>query len=317
MAKIMTTFPLKERHLKLIMEMGQLEVKVFPNIREASPYLKNTEILLTYGEDLTPEILSEATNLKWIQVISAGLDKMPFAYLKTRPDILITNARGMHGGPMAEFTIGAILLLARKNVEILENQKKHLWDRSIRVEEIAGATLGIVGVGSIGQTIAKRAKAFDMRVLGLNTDGRPVDGVDIMYARSGLHDLLSQSDYVVVVTPLTPTTRDMFGQAEFKVMKPSAYFINIGRGELVQEEALLKALHEKWIRGALLDVFREEPLPPKSPLWDAPNCVIIPHLSGRSPKYIERAMEIFRYNLSVYLQKQGEFMNVINVHKGY
>ncbi|MFZ5753507.1 MAG: NAD(P)-dependent oxidoreductase, partial [Bacillota bacterium] len=215
MAKIMTTFPLKERHLKLIMELGQLEVKVFPNIKEASPYLKSTEILLTYGEDLTPEILSEATNLKWIQVISAGLDKMPFAYLKTRPDILITNARGMHGGPMAEFTIGAILLLARKNVEILENQKKHLWDRSIRVEEIAGATLGIVGVGSIGQTIAKRAKAFDMRVLGLNTDGRPVDGVDVMYARSGLHDLLSQSDYVVVVTPLTHATRDMFGQAEF------------------------------------------------------------------------------------------------------
>ncbi|QNB46206.1 D-2-hydroxyacid dehydrogenase [Thermanaerosceptrum fracticalcis] len=317
MAKIMTTFPLKERHLKLIMELGQLEVKVFPNIKEASPYLKSTEILLTYGEDLTPEILSEATNLKWIQVISAGLDKMPFAYLKTRPDILITNARGMHGGPMAEFTIGAILLLARKNVEILENQKKHLWDRSIRVEEIAGATLGIVGVGSIGQTIAKRAKAFDMRVLGLNTDGRPVDGVDVMYARSGLHDLLSQSDYVVVVTPLTHATRDMFGQAEFRVMKPSAYFINIGRGELVQEEALLKALHEKWIRGALLDVFREEPLPPESPLWDAPNCVIIPHLSGRSPKYIERAMEIFRHNLSVYLRKQGEFMNVINVHKGY
>lgn len=317
MIKIITTFPLKEKHLAPILEMGELEVKVNQDIQEAKSHLKTAEILLTYGEDLTPEILAEAQNLRWIQVISAGLDKMPFAYLKTRPEILLTNAKGMHGGPMAEFTMGAILLLARKNVEILENQKKHRWDRSIRVEEIAGATLGIVGVGSIGQTIAKRAKAFEMRVLGLNTDGRPVDGVDVMYARSSLHDLLRQSDYVVVVAPLTPATRDMFGEGEFKAMKPSAYFINIGRGELVQEEALLKALNEKWIRGALLDVFREEPLPPDSPLWDAPNCVIVPHLSGRSPRYIERAMEIFRHNLSVYLQNKGEFMNVINVHKGY
>ncbi len=317
MNKITTTFPLKEKHLAPILGMGEVEVEVYSSIEEARNRLKDTEILLTYGEDLSPEVLAKSQNLRWIQVISAGLDKMPFEYLKTRPDILVTNARGMHGGPMAEFTIGAILLLARKSLEILENQKKHLWDRSVRVEEIAGAVLGIVGAGSIGQTIARKAKVFDMKVLGLNTDGRPVEGIDVMYARSGLHDLLRESDYVVVVTPLTPATRDMFGEAEFRAMKPSAYFINIGRGELVQEDALLKALHEKWIRGALLDVFRQEPLPADSPLWDAPNCVVVPHLSGRSPKYIERAMEIFRHNLNVYLKKQGHFINVVDVHKGY
>lgn len=314
---LVTTCPVSDKHVARIQAIADdLEIRVHASIEEARNDLGVAEILITYGEDLTPEIIEQCTNLKWIHVISAGLELMPFPAIAER-NILVTNARGIHKGPMAEYTLGMILMFSRRFVELYQNQMKQTWDRSIRIDELAGQTLGVIGAGSIGSEIAIRAKAFGMKTIGVATRAREQAGFDRVLDRSGLDELLSTSDYVVVITPLTEATRGMIGEREIGLMKPNAVLINIARGLVVDEQALLTALQEKKIRGAGLDVFVEEPLAADHPFWSLENCVVTPHLSSRSPKYMERAQEIFRDNLSVYLNGQGEMINVIDVKKGY
>lgn len=314
---LLTTCPVSERHVAVIRQIApDLEVRVCKSIEEASAHLADAEILLTYGEDLTAERIAACTNLRWIHVISAGLELMPFPALAER-NILVTNARGIHKGPMAEYTLGLILMFSRRFVELYQNQQKRLWDRTIRIDELAGQTLGIIGAGAIGTEIAKRAKAFGMRTLGVATSQRAVEGMDEMFDRSGLDDVLQQSDYVVVIVPLTEETHNLIGAREIGLMKESAVLINIARGQVVDEAALLQALQERTIRGAGLDVFVEEPLPESHPFWGLDNVVLTPHLSSRSPKYMERAQEIFQHNLRAYGAGAGEMINVIDVQKGY
>jgi len=314
---LVTTCPVSDKHVARIQAIAtDLEIRVNASIDEAQNDLDAAEILITYGEDLTPEILDRCTNLKWIHVISAGLELMPFPAIAKR-NILVTNARGIHKGPMAEYTLGMILMFSRRFVELYQNQLKQTWDRTIRIDELAGQTLGVIGAGSIGSEIAIRAKAFGMKTIGLATTAREQAGFDLVMDQSGLDELLATSDYVVVITPLTEATRGMIGEREIGLMKPSAVLINIARGLVVDEEALLTALQAKKIRGAGLDVFVEEPLAADHPFWGLDNCVVTPHLSSRSPKYMERAQEIFRNNLSVFLSGQGEMINVIDVKKGY
>ncbi|NLW23902.1 MAG: D-2-hydroxyacid dehydrogenase [Clostridia bacterium] len=300
--------PILEKYPELIFEYGPIE--------EVKDKLKEAEILITYGEDLTAEIVKECKSLKWMMVVSAGLDKLPFEQLMAQ-NILVTNAKGIHKIPMAEHTLALMLQDSRRLVPMLDNQRKSLWDRTLRVAELAGKTLVIVGVGAIGEEIARKAKAFDMQVIGVNRSGKSVPYVDRIFKNDDLLKAFELADYVVVVTPLTPETKDLFGEKEIKAMPENCYFINIARGHVVQDEALLKALKEGWIRGAALDAFREEPLPADSPLWQAPNLIITPHLAGRSPFYMKRAMEIFKHNLEVYYTGEGEMLNVVNLERGY
>jgi phosphoglycerate dehydrogenase-like enzyme len=314
---LVTTCPVSEKHVIRMREVAPLlTVRVFPSIAEAEEHLSEAEILLTYGEDLTEEIIQRCAKLKWIMVISAGLELMPFPAIAQR-GILVTNARGIHKGPMAEYALGVILMFSRRFVELYRNQLARRWDRTIRMDELAGQTLGVIGAGAIGSEIAARAKAFGMRTLGMATTKRPMEMFDETFGRDGLEEVLSRSDYVVVITPLTEETRGMIGEREIGLMKESAVLINIARGAVVDEAALLKALQEKKIRGAGLDVFEEEPLPEDHPFWGLDNVVLTPHLSSRSPKYMERAQEIFRHNLAIYLGQPGEMINVIDVKKGY
>jgi phosphoglycerate dehydrogenase-like enzyme len=314
---LLTTCPVSARHVEAIREIApDLDIRVFKSIDEASQDLADAEIMITYGEDITPDWIAKCPKLKWIQVISAGLELMPFPEIDAR-GILVTNARGIHKGPMAEYTLGMILMFSRRFVELYQNQQKRLWDRTIRIDELSGQTLGIVGAGAIGSEIAKRAQAFGMHTLGVAATRREVDGVDEMFDSSGLDEVLQRSDYVVVIVPLTDGTRGLIGAREIGLMKESAVLINIARGLVVDENALLTALQEKKIRGAGLDVFVEEPLPEDHPFWGLDNVVVTPHLSSRSPKYMERAQEIFRNNLRVYKGGAGEMINVIDTKKGY
>ncbi|MGZ4112019.1 MAG: D-2-hydroxyacid dehydrogenase, partial [Tumebacillaceae bacterium] len=269
------------------------------------------------GEDLTDEIIERCTALKWIQVISAGLELMPFAAIAKRGDILVTNARGIHILPMAEYALGMILLFSRRFLDMYQNQLQRNWDRSVRIDELGDQTLGVIGAGAIGSEIAKRAQAFGMHTLGVATTKREQPYFDEMFDRSEMDEVLKRSDFVVVVTPLTPQTEGLIGAREIGLMKQTAVLINIGRGQVVEEAALLHALQERTIRGAGLDVFVEEPLPADHPFWGLDNCVLTPHVSARSPKYMERAQEIFRRNLEAFLGGEGELINVIDVEKGY
>lgn len=318
MVRIYTTCPLSQKHVDSIMEIHQdIQVKVFPSIDHAWDYLPEGEVMITYGEDLTEEAIREAKGLNWIQVISAGLEKMPMQAIKER-GILVTNARGIHRVPMSEYTLGAMLAIERRSYIFYDLQKEVKWDRSVRIGELEGKTLCIVGLGAIGQEIAKKAKVFNMRVIGIKNTPEALEFVDRVGDTSQLHDMLRESDYVVVTVPLTPLTRGMFGRREFESMKGDAWFINISRGEVVDQEALIDALTRKSIGGAVLDVYTPEPLPGDSPLWKLDNVIMTPHVSGRSRRYMQRAMEIFRHNLKVYLGISGERMvNVIDPDKGY
>lgn len=314
---LITTCPVSDRHVAKMKEIASsLDVRVFPSIADAKEQLHEAEILITYGEDLTAEIVRSCTSLKWIHVLSAGLELMPFAQIQQQ-NILVTNARGIHTGPMSEYAIGLILMFSRRFVEMFHNQRAHNWDRSIRIDELDGQTLGVIGAGAIGSKIAERAKLFGMRTLGVATSRRDLPEFDEIFDQKGLDEVLTRSDYVVVIVPLTEETDGMIGAREIGLMKESAVLINIARGQVVDEAALLTALQEKKIRGAGLDVFQQEPLPEDHPFWELDNVVLTPHISSRSPKYMERAQGIFLHNLAIYSGAAGTMQNVIDLKKGY
>ncbi|WCK55357.1 D-2-hydroxyacid dehydrogenase [Aneurinibacillus sp. Ricciae_BoGa-3] len=316
--KIVSTAKMNDRHQEALRsEFPHYTFEFFGNMAQAEEQVNQADILLTYGEDLTAEITGKMKSLKWIQVLSAGLDFMPFKELEAR-DILVTNARGIHKIPMAEYTMSVMLQVARESNLLYENQKEHKWDRTVRVSELYGKTIGIVGVGAIGEEIAKRAKAFGMRVVGVTRSGTPKEACHEMYRQADLVDILPLCDYVAVIVPLTEETRHLIGHKELAALKESAVLINIARGPVVDEEALARHLKERRIKAAVLDVFTEEPLPESSVFWELDNCIVTPHLSGRSPLYMERALEIFRQNLqSLDKGKLNAMINRIDCSKGY
>jgi phosphoglycerate dehydrogenase-like enzyme len=271
---------------------------------------------MTYGEDLTEEIIAECHCLRWIMVLSAGLEKMPMAALLER-GIFVTNARGIHATPMSEYVMAVLLQLTRKTDTFMALQREKRWDRTVRVDELAGKSLVIAGAGAIGEAIAHKAKAFAMRTVGVNTSGKPRPGFDVIFPSSRLHEALAEGDFVVLTVPLTEKTRGWIGAEELAAMKPSAWLINIARGAVVREADLLAALQNGTIAGAVLDVFEQEPLPESHPFWTMPNVILTPHISGRSPLYMTRALEIFRHNLRVYLNGGGNFINLIDLARGY
>lgn len=281
--------------------------------------LEQADILITYGEDVTSELISEMPQLKWVQVISAGLELIPFEILQER-SILLTNARGIHRIPMSEYTLGMILQLARQHYAFYEQQKERNWDRTtLRIDEIYGRTLGIVGLGAIGGEIAKKAKAFGMNVLGLRRragDIAETEYIDEFIPVEEKQRIFREADYVVLLLPHTPETEHFVGADELALMKESAYLINIARGKIVDEAALVQALEQRKIAGAVLDVFQEEPLPTEHPFWHLDNVILTPHVSGRSPRYMERALEIFTHNLRHY-PEQEDMQNVIPLSRGY
>ncbi|MDN4527604.1 D-2-hydroxyacid dehydrogenase [Fictibacillus fluitans] len=286
------------------------------SISEAQSNLKNAEILITLGEDLNREYLEEAVHLKWIMVISAGMDRMPFQVIKEK-GILVTNARGIHKTPMAEYTLGMMLQTARQAKTLIKHQEQRIWDRSVPMSEISGRVIGILGAGAIGSEIARLSKAFGMTTLGFNRSGEDVEYVDRMYSERELDSILQESDYLVSVLPATEETRGFLSHEHFRLMKKSAVFINIGRGTTVVQEDLKLALEQGEIAHAVLDVFEEEPLPAEHPLWNMDNVTITPHLSGISPLYQYRAIQLFAENLEKYKKKDPDLANIVAVERGY
>lgn len=277
--------------------------------------MREAEVLLTYG-NAAASFIRRMPNLKWIQVLSAGIEKLPLEEIRQK-GIMLTNARGIHGIQMAEYTLAMILNLVRRNYIIYENQQKKIWDNRVRVDEAYGKTMGILGLGSIGTEIAQRAKAFGMRVIALRRQARVAPKcVDELIPFEDREKLFQESDFLVVLLPTTPETINFIGAKELGMMKDSAYLINIARGAVVDEEALVRSLQEGTIAGAVLDVFAEEPLPREHVLWTLPNVIITPHHAGLSPKYMERALAIFHDNLMAYPDKQ-EMRNIIDLERGY
>jgi phosphoglycerate dehydrogenase-like enzyme len=290
-----------------------------------------TEVLYTFY--LPRTALELSPKLRWVQLHSAGADHL-LDHPLLQTGLSVTTTSGIHAVPIAEYVFASLLAYRWRVPLWTECQRSSKWPsdrwRLYARPELRDATLGIVGYGSIGREVGRLARAFGMRVLALRRstqkaeDGYTLDNSgdpkglapERFFPSEGLHDMLAECDYVVIALPLTPATRHFIGEAELRALKPDAYLVNIARGPIVDEDALIRALQQGWIAGAGLDVFEEEPLPGDSPLWHLENVLISPHVAGFTPRYDERATALFAQNLARYLQGDP-LLNLVDSNLGY
>jgi phosphoglycerate dehydrogenase-like enzyme len=280
--------------------------------------LGEADVLFTFN--LPDHLLARAPRLKWIQFSSAGVDQTAGLGLESS-DIILTTASGIHARPMSEYVLGAMLMFAHRFPRAMRQQSDHVWKR-YATGELAGKTVGIVGYGHIGQAVARLALAFGMEVLA--TQRRVSDPCDAdveggtvhLLPASHLSHLLERSDFVVLAVPLVKDTRRLISEAELGAMKRTAVLVNISRGKVVDEPALVKALQEGRIAGAALDVFETEPLPADSPFWNMENVILTPHSAGTNENYNARATAVFCDNLNRYLAGKP-LINVVDKQRGY
>jgi phosphoglycerate dehydrogenase-like enzyme len=276
-----------------------------------------------------------APNLRWIQFHYAGVDHAREAPILARPGLMATTMSGASASQVSEYVLMMLLAHGHRMTEMLEQQRKTSWpkDRWERFspQELRTSTVGIVGYGSIGRQVARVLYGFGARVLAAKRDirrpedpGYLIEGqgdpqgdyVHRLYPIEALKSMAKECDYLVVCTPLTPQTRGLINRDVFDVMKPNAVLVDVSRGGVVDHADLIQALKDKAINGASLDVYPEEPLSSESPLWKLPNVILSPHVSGNTPYYDERAMDLFAENLRRYLAGEN-LLNRYNIEQGY
>lgn len=302
-------------------EFSQLQIVQRNSYEGVDEHLRDAEIIFTLS--LRSEQFALARSLRWIHAPSAAVHQMLIPEL-VNSEVVVTNSREVHGPVVAEHVMALIFALAKKIPQAVLLQQKHvwgqeaIWNEGVHPREIAGATLGLIGIGSIGSRVALMASALGMRVIAVREHvekGRP-EGVQQVFAPAELDDLLKQSDYVVVAAPLLTETHGLINAARLAMMKRDACLINVGRGPQVDEVALAEALRTRRIAGAALDVFEREPLPADSPLWSVENLLITPHTAGLTEKLWHRHYELFSDNLRRYLARQP-LQFVVDKQKGY
>ncbi len=306
---------------RLSREFPQLQITLRTSYDGIERDLRDAEIIFTIS--LRPEQFAEAKSLRWIHAPTAAVHQLLFDEL-VNSDVVVTNSREVHGPVVAEHVMALIFALAKKIPQAAAFQQERVWGQEAiwtdgaHPREIAGATVGLIGVGSIGRRVAQMASALGMRVIAVREHvekGNP-EGVQQVFAPSAIDEMLKQSDYVVLAAPLVAATTRLINADRLATMKPDAYLINVGRGAQLDEAALVAALRTRRIAGAALDVFDREPLPPESPLWGLDNLLITPHTAGLTEKLWHRHYELFSDNLRRYLARQP-LRFVIDKHKGY
>jgi D-2-hydroxyacid dehydrogenase (NADP+) len=269
----------------------------------------DAEVIVVMARSLTDDMMGRFTRLRWIQALTTGTDG--FFALKNMPhDVLITSARGIHGPAVSEMVFMQMLALSRGFADVMQQQRQHLWQKK-RQLLLYGKTAVIVGTGLISSELALKCKAFGMRTIGVSNTPRAIKGFDEVVARSELVRAASQADYLIALVQLDASTRNLINAEVIQAMRASAYFINISRGGVCDEYALLKSLTLGSIAGAALDVFSVEPLPKGHPLWDAPNIIITPHLGGESDDYMAQVSPIIEHNLSC--MADGRMKDMLNL----
>jgi phosphoglycerate dehydrogenase-like enzyme len=280
---------------------------------------KDIEVALgAPGAELVREFLAHAPRLRWMHTMSAGVDRFLIPEIVGRPDFTLTNNSGPYDTPIAEFVLASMLAAAKRLPDLLRAQAAARWDREARLVELRDATVVIVGTGSIGGEVARLAASFGMRVIGVRRrPGLPKPpGVDVVVTEDHLGDVVGEADYVVVATPLTPATSGLVSREVIARMKPTAWLINIARGAIVDEAALLEALKAKRIGGAAIDAWWTEPLPAESEWWSLPDVIVTPHVSNSSPRLQQRTLDLFLENLRRW--KAGQpLVNVVDLRAGY
>ena len=282
--------------------------------------LTDADIFMGYA--LGPELLARSPKLKWIQAVSAGVRQFLYPELRER-GVIVTNASSVHCVPIAQHILGMVVALARRFPDCLRYQQRgtwatsDLWNAPVRPRELRGQVLLFIGFGAIGRETARLVRPLDMRIWAVTHSGRAdADLADRAFGIEQLHQALPQADFVVIAAPDTPETRNMIGTKELELMRRSAYLINIARGTLIDEPALIAALQANKIAGAALDVTVKEPLPPESPLWKLENCFITPHVSGATENTWDREEELISENLKRWFAG-SELLNLVDLSRGY
>ncbi len=287
------------------------------SLPELSAVLPGSDIVFAWRNrrDLLAGAWEHAGDLRWIQSASAGVDGLLFPEL-VQSHVVLTNARGVFDDPIGEYVVGMLLVFAKGLVGVLDGQRAREW-RHRDTESLAGRRVLVVGAGSIGTAIGRRCSALGMRVRSVARTARADDEVfDSVVAVGDLKAQLAWADFVVNALPATEDTHHLFDDEAFEAMDPRARFVNVGRGSTVDEPALIRALQRGAIAGAALDVFEQEPLPERSPLWDMQNVIVSPHLSGNAAGWREAVVELFLDNLRRYLLGRP-LRNVVDKARGY
>jgi phosphoglycerate dehydrogenase-like enzyme len=320
---VLTNFRFDPHDLEQVRQAAAPGQVIFtPDRDEFDRTLARAEVVCAF--QAPEDILARAPHLRWFQFPGAGIDNLLRTGMLTKGSpVVVTSVAGIHAIPISEYVLASMLMFAHRFPDMVRLQQQHNWAYgrrwdALRGTELYGKTLGIIGLGGIGRRIAQLGRAFGMRVLGLRRSASATSDPDVdeLYPPQRLRDLLGASDYVVLAVPLTPETERMIGEHELLAMRPTAYLVNVSRGRVIDEQALIRALQSGWIAGAGLDVTVEEPLPKDSPLWDMPNVILTPHMSGLTDQYSARLTAIFTENLRRY--RAGKpLLHIVDPEKGY
>ena len=298
----------------------EMRVVHLPRYDHIAEELQDTDIFV--GFSLRPEQFVLARKLKWLHSTAAGVGQLMYPELR-KSGIEVTNASGVHRIPMAEHIVGTLIALSRRFPDCFRYQQQsrwaqqELWNAPVRPRELRGQILLFIGFGAIGREVAKIIRPLGMRVWAVTLSGRAEEGLaEQLFPASKLHEALPQADFVVLAAPETPETHKLIGAREFALMKASAYFLNVSRGALVDEPALISALEQRNIAGAALDVASQEPLPPESPLWRLDNAFITPHMSAVSEHLWERQTNLLMENLERWFAGDA-LLNRVDLNRGY
>ena len=291
----------------------------FPNVdfsigisrEEVGEGFRGCEALLTFSDLLKPDWLREANNLRWVQALGAGLDGIADSP-DLNDDITVSSMKGVHAPQVSEHALMLMLCQSRNFPRSVQNQSANVWERW-PAKLLQKKTVGLLGVGAIAEALAKRCKALEMDVVGLTRSPRLLKNFDRMVPRTELLDVVVGFDYLVVLVPLNLETRGLVDEPVFVAMKQSAFLINVARGGVVDEEALVAALDNEEIAGAALDVFEQEPLPADSPLWNQSKLVLTPHLAGFSDIQVDQTLPVLTHNIRAFLDgRKGAMLNLVD-----
>lgn len=320
---IISSFQFSAASLALLRDAGDIEIYCTVNTEEFLHRLRDADILCSYWVPDNWHRL--APRLRWLQCAGAGVDGLQSTdILQKDSGVMITTAVGIHATTIGEYVLGSMLMFNRSWPEMVRLQDSHTWPLSaswyhLRGRELSGSTLGIIGLGAIGRRVAQLGRVFGMTVLATRRTAEPGQedpDVDRLFPFAELHDMLRQSDYVVIAVPLTAQTERLISAPELRVMRSHAYLVNVARGRVVDEQALIRALQEGWIAGAGLDVVEQEPLSADSPLYSLSNVILTPHISGISDHYDDRLARLFAENLRRYCSAQP-LLNLYDPARGY
>jgi D-2-hydroxyacid dehydrogenase (NADP+) len=288
----------------------ELNVNVVDHHSKVGPHIGSADILVTFGPMMADHVVQEAIKLKWIQALGSGVDGI-VDLPSLREDVMVTNLHGIQGSPVSEAALMAMLALSRGLPRSVRSQDQRKWDR-FPARLLKDKTVGIFGVGLIAEELAPKCKAFGMTVVGISSAKRPVPGIDRMVSRDQLEQAVRELDYLVLLTPYSAATRGIVGEKVLAAMKPSSYLVNLARGGVVDDPALIKALREGRIAGAALDVFTQEPLPADHPYWSMDRVLITPHLGGFCDVYVDQALPVIERNIRHFLAaERGRMVNVV------